>query len=134
MYSYLNLRINRQTYWTILLPIVVLFGLAIAFLPKPPGIGEVILITLGVPRLHDLGRSGWWMAVPIGAEIVGIGAGIALGGFDGILIAGGVVVLLMAVMMVVIGLIPGQTEANAFGEPPPPGFGWRKTEPTASVF
>ena len=129
MNSYLKTRMNRQTYWTILLPVVVLLGLAIAFMPRPPGLAELILVALGVPRLHDLGRSGWWMAVPIGLEFVGIGAGMALGGMDGVLIAGGIVVLFMIVVMVVIGLIPGQVETNAYGGPPPPGFGaWRKTD------
>ncbi|HEX4302402.1 MAG TPA: DUF805 domain-containing protein [Rhizomicrobium sp.] len=127
MYSYLNTRMNRQTYWMILAPVVVLFGLAIAFLPKPPGIAEVIMISLGVPRLHDLGRSGWWMAVPIGLEVVAVILGAVVGGMDGILVAGGLVVLLLTIMMIVLGLIPGQPQANAFGEPPSPGFAaWRK--------
>lgn len=130
MYSYLKTRMNRQTYWTILVPAVLLIGLAIAFLPKPPGVAEILMVSLGVPRLHDLGRSGWWMVLPFGLEIVALAVGVALGGVEGILLAGGVAVLLLLAAMIVLGLIPGQAEANAFGEPPPPGFSaWRKSTP-----
>lgn len=130
MYSYLNTRMNRQTYWTILIPVVVLVALAVAFLPRSPGILEIVMISIGVPRLHDLGRSGWWMAVPFGVEIAGIAGGLALGGVEGILIGGGLAVIVIFLMMVVLGLLPGQAEANAYG-PPQAGFSaWKKAQAT----
>jgi uncharacterized membrane protein YhaH (DUF805 family) len=122
MNAFLKTRINRATYWALLLPVTLLVTLAVAFLPKPPGVVEIAMIAFGVPRLHDLGRSGWWMVVPIGFEIVAVALGAVLGGINGILVAGGLVLLVIAAMMIVIGIIPGNAGANAFGAPPPPGL------------
>ena len=121
---------NRPTYLTIFALIVVMYGALVAFMEKPPGIGEVIMISLGVPRLHDLGRSGWWIAVPIVLELVAIVCSVIFLPMGDLLIVAGLVVLLMAVMMLVLGLIPGQPGANAYGEAPPPGMAfWRGSRP-----
>ncbi len=121
MSAILKTRMNRATYWAIFVPVVVLYGLLLTFAEHPPGIAEGIIIVLGVPRLHDLGASGWWMAAPIGIEIAAlVGAAILLPIGD-ILIVAGVIVLGMTVMMIVLGLIPGQPGANAYGEPPASG-------------
>jgi uncharacterized membrane protein YhaH (DUF805 family) len=113
---------NRATYWSILLPVTLLIVGAAVFLPKPPGIIEIVIVYLGVPRLHDVGRSGWWMAVPIAVELIAVALGAVLGGLNGILIAGGVAVMVIAAIMTVIGIIPGQVGANIYGDPPPTGL------------
>jgi hypothetical protein len=38
----------------------------------------------------------------------------------------GVVGLLVIVGLIVLGAVPGQPQANRFGEPPPPGLGFKK--------
>ena len=121
MGAILKSRINRATYWAIFVPVVALYGLVLAFAERPPGIAEGIVIVLGVPRLHDLGASGWWMAAPIVIEIAALIAAVILLPIDHILIVAGIIVLGMTVMMIVLGAIPGQKLANAYGEPPAPG-------------
>ena len=95
-------------------------------LEKPPAQGELFLVLLAVPRLHDLGRSGWWITLPIAAEVV---AFVMLARSDAsietIEIAGGIVVILLLIGAIALGLIPGQRDANPWGDPPPQGVNWR---------
>ena len=57
-------RTNRATYWTGIAVILVLMSVIGVATGKPPHIGEVVLIFLGVPRLHDIGKSGWLVLCP----------------------------------------------------------------------
>jgi uncharacterized membrane protein YhaH (DUF805 family) len=105
---------------------VAIFAVAITFQIKIPG--EALLVILCVPRLHDLGRSGWWVVLPILCEIAAVFgilfmpappwpndvmAGVAT-------LAGYAIVLIPALVLL---FIPGQRDSNRFGPAPAPGFG-----------
>ena len=130
-------RMNRATYWSILGGMVVFVIAVAAFGVRPPRIAEGLLIFLCVPRLHDLGRSGWWALIPLGVEVAALLAVFsAFSADDAPLIFGGIF-LVIAVVVVVLGLIPGQPHANRFGEPPKSIFPFRerrKVEETGEIF
>ena len=128
MYSSLKGRMNRATYWLLFAGVVVIYGLLVTFMKKPPQIAELLIILLGVPRLHDIGRSGWWMTLLFGLEIGAIAIGLlAVGTADGILIAGGLVVFVILIAMMILGCIPGQRETNSYGAPPTQGVSFART-------
>lgn len=110
-------RINRATYAVFLGVYVVVFAAAIAVQFRIPG--EVLLTFICVPRLHDLGRSGWWFGLAILLELVVVIAGLALLNMPGISAFAGLVALAAPAM--VLAFIPGQHAANRFGSAPPPG-------------
>lgn len=99
-------------------------------------------IAVGVRRLHDIGRSGWWWCLPIAAAIVaGIlflilggaqifsiaghadkmsdaeGAKFALG-IAGTLLLSAVIVLIAEIVMLVFYVTEGERRANRFGPDP----------------
>lgn len=103
-------RIGRLRYlaWSMVLmfALMPLFGVAAGFMMASEIFGGlliavvsiamiVVAIMFGVQRLHDIGWSGWLMLVSL------------------VPVVGGVFSLLMFI-------IPGSTEANRFGPPPPP--------------
>ena len=70
-------------------------------------------IAVGVRRLHDTNRSGWWILAPLGSYLIGlvlmlvtVSIGASMGGTDqmntGLLAAGGIVWLVA--MLVTLGL------------------------------
>ena len=120
-------RINRPTYGVLLLGFVMLYALLVYTMARPPG-AEAGAILLLVPRLHDIGRSGWWAGILIIAEIVVIGIGMAAGDAEGIAIAGGIFVMVALIALVVIAFIPGQSRPNRWGDPPPPGISFKRPE------
>ena len=130
-------RMNRATYRSILGGMVAFVVVVAMFGVRPPRIGEGLLIFLCVPRLHDLGKSGCWVLVPLGIELVAlVVAFTAFSADDASVIFGGVF-LVMAGFVVVLGLIPGQPHANRFGEPPKSIFPFRerrKVEETGEIF
>jgi uncharacterized membrane protein YhaH (DUF805 family) len=129
-------RINRATYWLCLGLLLAAFVFASMVGLRPPRIGEALLIVLCVPRLHDLGKSGWWVLIPLAIELVAAVAAIAALSLEDAYIVFGGVFLAMAGFVVVLGLIPGQPHANRFGEPPKSGFPSkrRKLAETEEVF
>jgi uncharacterized membrane protein YhaH (DUF805 family) len=115
---------NRATYFLSLAIVVGLYVVVALVLPKPPSVAEVILIALGVPRLHDIGLSGWWAGGVIVAEIlVAIAVFVTLP-MASAMIAMGLFVLVVLGLMIWLGAIRGDTGANRFGEAPPPGVGF----------
>ena len=124
-------RINRPTYGVLLLGYLLVYALLVYSMARPPG-AEVGAITLLALRLHDIGRSGWWAGLLVVAEVVVIGIGNAAGDARGIEIAGGMFVMFAVVALVVIGFIPGQARRNRWGDPPPPGFSFKRPEPGES--
>jgi uncharacterized membrane protein YhaH (DUF805 family) len=127
-------RMNRATYWSILGGMVVFVIAVAAFGVRPPRIAEGLLIFLCVPRLHDLGRSGWWVLIPLGVEVVAlVTAFSAFSADDAPMIFGGAF-LVIAVVVVVLGLIPGQPHANRFGEPSKGPFHRRKVREAEEIF
>ncbi len=71
-------------------------------------------ITVGVRRLHDTGRSGWWIMLiylPWLATLGSAGNVSLQLAAAGALLAGGIA-------WIVLMLLPGQPQENAFGPPP----------------
>ena len=118
-------RMNRPTYWLSLGIVVVIYALLIAFTTKPPAIAEVLMILLGVPRLHDIGRSGWWIALLFVFEIAAVGIGFMLLPLAMVMIVAGLVLFIMLIAMGILGCIPGDSGPNVFGEPPGPGVSFK---------
>ena len=136
-------RMNRATYWLCLGIILAAVAIMSVFGIRPPRIGEAMLILMCVPRLHDLGKSGWWVLIPLGIElasIFGAGAFYAITAYsneDAYIFFFGVVFLMLAGFIVAVGLIPGQPHANRFGEPPKSPFPFlerRKLAKTEEIF
>lgn len=127
-------RSNRASYWLLLGVAIAAYAALMIFTSKKAPIGEVVLIFICVPRLHDIGWSGWWAGAIIAAEIlVGIFAVVMLP-IDLASIAVGGFILLVALLLVLLGLIPGQPFANAYGDPPAPGLSFGKTQGSDTVF
>ena len=97
-------------------------------------VSEVALIFVCVPRLHDLGKSGWWAVIPLIVEIVSAALAFSLLPFQQAAEVMCVVVLVIAGLMILLGLIPGQAAANGFGEPPRPGLSLRRAKSVVEVF
>ena len=131
MNSLLKGRTNRATYWLLLGIVAAIFAALVLAGAKPPAIGEMLVIILCVPRLHDIGWSGWWAAAIIVVEVlVLVGAALVLP-MDDLLIVAGVYVFGVAGFLVFLGLIPGQATSNKFGERPAPriSFGRKSADP-----
>jgi uncharacterized membrane protein YhaH (DUF805 family) len=96
------------------------------FMEKPPKVQEILLIFLAVPRLHDIGRSGWLALPPLILEVVGVIACVAYLPPESAQVAFGVIALVLAGLMILLGIVPGDPMPNRFGEPPPPGVGLSK--------
>ena len=80
------------------------------------------MVAIGVPRLHDIGRSGWIVLGVIALEIcIVVVAAVVGGDTDAILIGGGIATLVIALLAIWLGCIPGQPHANRWGPPPAPG-------------
>jgi uncharacterized membrane protein YhaH (DUF805 family) len=119
-------RTNRATYWTGVAVILILMIVIGVVTRKPPHIAEVVLIILGVPRLHDIGKSGWLVLWPIGLEVVGAICAFGFLPLESAMAVMGLVVLIIAGLMIWLGCIRGQDVENRFGPPPSPGIGWKK--------
>jgi uncharacterized membrane protein YhaH (DUF805 family) len=116
-------RINRATYAAFLAAYVAVFAIAVALQFRIPG--EVLLALICVPRLHDLGRSGWWFGVAVLLEVVVVVAGLAIMKMPGISAFAGLVAL--AAPAIVLAFIPGQQAANRFGSVPTSGVSFARS-------
>ena len=126
MFRYLKFRINRPTYWMLIAVAAALMFL-LAYFGKRASVFEWALVLIGVPRLHDIGRTGWIMAGVIAAEIgVVVAAALSGGGAESINVAGGAFVVVTAVLAVWLGAIPGQPHPNKWGFPPASGISFGK--------
>jgi uncharacterized membrane protein YhaH (DUF805 family) len=118
-------RTNRATYWLSIGVLVALLAAIARFAENPPRISEVALVILCVPRLHDIGRTGWWAAILIPVEIASVAAVLFAPEALGLQLAGAFTLLLL-LPVIGLGLVRGEPAANRFGEPPPPGLNWRR--------
>jgi len=93
-------------------------------------------IAVGVRRLHDTNRSGWWILAPLGCYLIGlllvgvtVGVGASMGGADqastGLLAAGGIVGLItslatlgLLITLIVFWFLDGTPGANRYGPDP----------------
>jgi uncharacterized membrane protein YhaH (DUF805 family) len=80
-YADFNGRARRSEYWYWTLAVVIVAVVIIAIRSAAPGLGQVLNIlfalavivpslAVGVRRLHDTGRSGWWILIDL-VPIVG---------------------------------------------------------------
>lgn len=87
-------------------------------------------LAVGVRRLHDLDRSGWWILLPLGPIFVGVvlfGVGMVQsldgmgGGMSSTMILGGIALLgglICSIVLLVWYCTPGTSGSNRFGEDP----------------
>jgi uncharacterized membrane protein YhaH (DUF805 family) len=129
----LNGRTNRTTYWLCIGVVATFYAAIIMFAQKPPAIGEVVLLFVCVPRLHDIGMSGWWAGGAIIAELIVVAGSLLLLPFSEFPMVVGAFVLVIALAMIVLGLKAGDPGANRFGDPPPPGVGFGRKAQAAPV-
>lgn len=71
-------------------------------------------VAVGVRRLHDTGRSGWWMMLIYLPWL----ATFASGGDQALLLASAVALLVGGIVWIVMMMLPGNAAENAFGKPP----------------
>jgi len=119
---------NRATYWLGLGVLVLLYAVLNFVSSKPVPVSEVVLVFLCVPRLHDLGLSGWFVLAPIGLEIAAAVLGFALLPMDQVMVLLGAVTVLIGLGLLVLGALPGEPQANRFGEVPTRGLQFKKTQ------
>lgn len=115
-------RINRAAYWLALGVIILVLAILRNFGSKHAPVSEGVLIFLCAPRLHDIGKSGWFVLIGILVESVAIIIGLSFftsAEFPAIV---GVAALAIFGLLIWLGTIPGDPAANRWGEPPAPGL------------
>jgi uncharacterized membrane protein YhaH (DUF805 family) len=115
-------RLNRALYWSVfsllfLLVLVMRFVFGLQATLSLAG-----LICIAIPRLHDIGRTGWLVAIPMGLELA-MGWLVPGTPDHAQLLALNAVSLLVLSSVVWLGSVRGQPETNRFGPPPPSGIG-----------
>jgi uncharacterized membrane protein YhaH (DUF805 family) len=128
MWGWLSKRMNRAQYWLLLGAMTIIY-VTLQFVPggdRVPFSGW-LLLAICVPRLHDLGLSGWWSAPPL--AVVGLfGLAYALNQDSVIFLLAVTVVFLVSVALLIwLGAVPGQRDPNRFGNPPAAGLRFGKT-------
>lgn len=117
-------RADRKAYWLVLVALIAVGWLCSVVLGSASAATDLLLSWMGVcitaRRLHDLGRSGWWQALPalvFTACLVaampefGFAAGLGETAVGLISIVGLVVEL---GFVIALGVLPGQTGENRF--------------------
>jgi uncharacterized membrane protein YhaH (DUF805 family) len=111
-------RINRRTFWVCAVLAAGFLALFAAFAGWSAG-GIIVAATgLAVPRLHDIGRSGWWAALAFAPALLLIPFAfmpdvpnevLALPRYGAFVLVG--------LGLAVLGVIPGHPGSNRYGEP-----------------
>lgn len=115
-------RANRATYW-VGLGILLAMTFALKEISnKPFAVSEGIVAVFCIPRLHDIGKSGWIAIGFLALEFVLLFAS------DANTIVMGVYVLTMIGLIIWLGCIPGDAHANKWGDPPKAGLGFGKPQ------
>ena len=124
-------RISRSVYFAMLTVFLAVIFAINYFATKPISALEASLILLTIPRLHDIGRSGWLVLWGVAIEVVGLIASFVLLPQESVQVGMGLTVLVLGVVILILGLIPGDKGANKYGEQP---FSlWRGTKQKADL-
>ena len=125
-------RINRATYWTNLIGIVAIVGILVSFgiVGEQGGTGaiEVVLGILAGTRLHDMGYSAKYALAGVILHAILSFTVLARFGYEEALMPLGLLNLAFLVLLVWLGLVPGQSGRNQWGEKPPAGVSWKRPE------
>lgn len=121
---YLRGRSGRAEYWAL---VALIFGLSIvlSLVPALSSASSALVVPLmfaQIRRVHDFGRSGWWAAAATFGPLLLMFPLMAVTSLEMATLAGIAVEL---ALIVVIGVIRGDPDANRFGPPAP--FSWRRT-------
>lgn len=115
-------RINRTTYWLMLVIALALAALLGRFGPAATAASVVLFLYVSVPRLHDIGRSGWIaVAVLVPEIVIGIAVGLLVPAPDRPAILG-VIGMVVLGLQAILGCIPGNLAPNRWGKPPAKGL------------
>lgn len=116
-------RMNRRTYW-VCLGILAMWALFAGFVLHKTGgfIDELVVAGICVPRLHDIGKSGWIVGAVLVAYLAFLLIMATSLNSDLISASAGIVAIGMAFVLVYLGLTPGDQGENRYGEQPPPGI------------
>jgi uncharacterized membrane protein YhaH (DUF805 family) len=120
---------NRTTYWVCLALILGVVIAANLMGAKRAAVPEALVFGIAMPRLHDIGRTGWWAGGAFILELVLAGAMLAgvaqhVITIDAVLPAFGVFTVIIAGLLIYLGSVPGDAKANRFGEPPRAGLSY----------
>ncbi|THD79820.1 MAG: DUF805 domain-containing protein [Phenylobacterium sp.] len=124
-------RSNRGRFWTV---IALGWGAQITggavasasgYTPFAPLLAAVIILAMmpislfnAIKRLHDMGRSGWWLLASF-IVFLPLAAMAELWSPPGMMALGIVLELVVAFgFLLILGCVPGQASANRFGAPP----------------
>lgn len=127
--DFLKGRTNRATYWLTVGICISLYAAIFLITGDHVSVSEIVLLIICIPRLHDIGKSGWWSGGLILVELALLALTITFLPLEQAQQAMGVFVLIVAGLMIWLGCVPGQPFANKFGEPPAPGFLWKQAKP-----
>lgn len=116
-------RMNRATYWMCLALLAAWAVFAVFVLRSNRGvISEAIVALVCVPRVHDIGKSGWIVAGVLASYVIFV-IGMAWNAdADTILLSVGIVNVGLTFVLIHLGLVPGDPTANQYGDPPPSGI------------
>ncbi|HEU0163247.1 MAG TPA: DUF805 domain-containing protein [Rhizomicrobium sp.] len=110
-------RTNRATFWASMV-ILALALVLFRWLEAPAGIAAALgLLVIAVPRLHDLGYSGWWA----GGVLLALTGALLAATFHSEMVAthaAGGIILLLVTAALWLGIMPGEKTANRWGNTP----------------
>ena len=115
--GFLKGRANRREYWLMIGVLLAASFTAAYVAPAVQTAGTVAVTFAQIRRLHDLGRTGWWVVAILGLQVVAVFALFAASlPEDSILTIGNLISVLPPI--VILGAIPGQPFENRFGPAP----------------
>lgn len=116
-------RINRATYWPVLVGAVCLI-LLLQILGLRSSIVEILILSfVAIPRLHDMGWSARWALLPlVGLVAGGLWAGVTFSEPYQREVLVYTLSAMIYVLLIWLGCLKGQPEWNEFGDAPSNGI------------